>query len=114
MLVQIVRPFMLNAVDGTWGACDDPWGCYVADRAPLYGEPKELQRGKEYIGHSGTKWEPVDWNSWENYNAHGVPQGKEYIGHSGTKWEPVDWNSWENYNAHGVPQGKEYIGHSGT
>mmetsp|Transcript_41898 Transcript_41898/g.102735 ORF Transcript_41898/g.102735 Transcript_41898/m.102735 type:complete len:80 (+) Transcript_41898:73-312(+) len=77
MLFLLRRP-MLNAVDGTWGACDDPWGCFVKSPAPLYNEPIERQKRKEdFIGEPGVKWEPVSWNSWENYNVHGVEQGKE-------------------------------------
>ncbi|EKX37100.1 hypothetical protein GUITHDRAFT_116677 [Guillardia theta CCMP2712] len=59
--------FSLNAVDGTWGACDDPWGCYITDPSVA----------KEPIGHHGTTWVPVSWGTWENYNVEGVPTGKE-------------------------------------
>ena len=60
-------------------ATRSPWGCYVNTAAPFYGEPRALQRNKaDWIGNSGTKWVPVDNNSWENYNVHGVNTGKEF------------------------------------
>ncbi len=45
------RPFSLHA-NQRWDKADDPWGAYLSDPAPLYGEPTELQVGHAVVGTS--------------------------------------------------------------